>query len=441
MMVTEKADMKKQSYIGNTEQLPVVKKEKAAVDKKKKRKSQNCLTQRNDEFLSYIKKYSDKREKNLKYDFMPELQEIIEKPAHIGGKVIIWGITAFVFAFILWSACAKTDVVVTATGVINPKGNITYITCKEPGIISEVMVSNGDYVNEGDELIKEDTSSIDTEIEALNVEIERLKFENSVYEQITEGVNIEDINIEDINIESIVVSNEEKTEEMTEKLVEETTEEITEEITSNFDLKLSYNKESFLNYVKQEYKYYGSMTEQYKTTILSRIIENNTSLRELELQLDELQRTKDNMTLKASESGVIAGLSSNIIGISLEIGSTVMEIVPKYSEYEMECYVKNSDISDIKEGMDAIIKIDAYPYSDYGVVEGKVTYVSATSFMQDNLGYVYTVKVELNKDTVKNLNMTAGMSGTAEFKKGKRSVLRYFLDPIMEGVKNSVREE
>ena len=106
---------------------------------------------------NYILKHSRKRDKELKYDFMPSMLEIIERPAHKGGTVIILGVFTLLIAAIIWACCSKTDVVVTASGSIQPTGNLSIVQPQSNGVIKAINVSEGAHVEKGDILVELDT--------------------------------------------------------------------------------------------------------------------------------------------------------------------------------------------------------------------------------------------------------------------------------------------
>ena len=89
----------------------------------------------------YILKYNRKKDENLKYDFMPDILEIIEKPANAAGKVIIWSIVTFLFLAVLWAGLSKSDIVVTGEGFVEPAGTVIAVQAKAGGSIAEVYKS------------------------------------------------------------------------------------------------------------------------------------------------------------------------------------------------------------------------------------------------------------------------------------------------------------
>lgn len=90
----------------------------------------------------------------------------------------------------------------------------------------------------------------------------------------------------------------------------------------------------------------------------------------------------------------------------------------------------------------AKIKISAYSYSDYGDIDGRVTYISKSSYQIEGMGNVYKIEVEIDREGFnEEIKLMSGMSGTVEIDVGKRSVLDYFLEPILQGMKNSLKEQ
>lgn len=139
-------------------------------------------------------------------------------------------------------------------------------------------------------------------------------------------------------------------------------------------------------------------------------------------------------------NGYINSIAVNNIGETVTSAQQVVTIVPADTPVEMVCYVKNMDIADIKVGMDAEIKLEAYPYNKYGTVKGKVKYISPSSFQNEKMGSVYLVKLDVD-DSNPNINVMSGLSGAVEVKIGTQSVMHYFLDPIVKGFGDSLKEK
>lgn len=98
------------------------------------------------------------------------------------------------------------------------------------------------------------------------------------------------------------------------------------------------------------------------------------------------------------------------------------------------------DIAEIEKGDEVSIKLDAYPYSRYGTVKGKITYISPGSFVDENMGSVYLVKTDIQNNN-QDIQITAGLTGAVEIKTGTRSVMEYFLEPVIDSFGNSMKEK
>jgi len=97
-------------------------------------------------------------------------------------------------------------------------------------------------------------------------------------------------------------------------------------------------------------------------------------------------------------------------------------------------------------GQDAIVKIEAFPYTRYGYLTGKVTAVSndAVQDRDRKLGLTFTARIRLPTSRMhinnKSINLTPGMEVTTEIRTGQRSVAGYFLDPLVQTAGESLRE-
>lgn len=361
--------------------------------------------------VRYIKERNNRRKENLKYDFMPNMLEIIEKPAHIGGKVIIWTFFVFLVTAVIWAAVSKVDAVVTATGLVIPVGNVSVVQTVESGVITDICVENGQYVNTGDVL-----AIIDSEIEAIDeqsieAEIKKLESENDIYQMVLDGVSIEEVNLDEYD----------------------------EEIRT--DIEYIIRKEKyFLKSLDEESSYAEDLREQHNIEILGQIVENNEGIKEMSDSLRKVQISIDNQQIKAGTSGYITDLDDGMKGQIVSAGEKLMTIVPDNTEMEIQCYIKDSDIADVSVGKEAVIKLSAYPHSDYGTLKGNITYVSENTVSNENMNNMYFIKVSV-ENTNNNIKLKSGMTASVEVNVKKRSVLDYFLDPIKGTIGDSMKEK
>lgn len=149
------------------------------------------------------------------------------------------------------------------------------------------------------------------------------------------------------------------------------------------------------------------------------------------------------MTLYAPVNGTIQQLSIHTLGGVVTVAQSLMEIVPD-DGLEIEVDIDNKDVGFVKSGQDAIVKIDAFPYTRYGYLTGRVDFVSndAVENKKNGLSFVAHIGLHSQHIEIKNqtIRLTPGMAVTAEIKTGRRSVLGYFLDPVMQTAQESLRE-
>lgn len=122
-----------------------------------------------------------------------------------------------------------------------------------------------------------------------------------------------------------------------------------------------------------------------------------------------------------------------------------MAVVPNNHVQLAEIKILNKDIGFIHEGLRAEVKIDAFPYTRYGTVEGEVISVSRDSTLDENLGLVFLGQIGLKQKELvvdgESIELTPGLSIVAEIKTDKRRIIDYLLSPINEYTSNAMREK
>ena len=114
---------------------------------------------------------------------------------------------------------------------------------------------------------------------------------------------------------------------------------------------------------------------------------------------------------------------------------TLMVVVPVDAAPEVEAMILNKDIGFVNPGQDAEVKVETFPFTKYGTIDGTITQVSSDAIQDEKLGLIYSTRVKLARDTIrvenKTVRLTPGMAVTVEVKTGKRRVIEYFLSRLM----------
>jgi hemolysin D len=152
----------------------------------------------------------------------------------------------------------------------------------------------------------------------------------------------------------------------------------------------------------------------------------------------------DNQVLAAPVDGVVQQLKVHTIDGVVQPAEALLVVVPKDQILEVEARVLNKDIGFVRAGQEATIKIEAFPFTRYGVIHGTVTSVSTDAIADEKLGLYYAARVRVAKSSINvdgvNVLLSPGMAVTAEVTTGTRRLISFVLSPVMEHVEESGRE-
>ena len=168
-------------------------------------------------------------------------------------------------------------------------------------------------------------------------------------------------------------------------------------------------------------------------------------------RLEERQSVLDHTTITAPVAGVVKYQRVTTIGGVLRQGDELMQISPTDTEPVFEVNINPADIGQLKAGLPATIRLDAFDYSIYGVLHGTLRYISSDTLTEQGpngqANTFYRAKVSLIADDAKNHpKLTAamlkpGMTATVDLKTGGRSVLKYLIKPVYKAFGGAMTEK
>src|SRR6185369_4551432 len=152
------------------------------------------------------------------------------------------------------------------------------------------------------------------------------------------------------------------------------------------------------------------------------------------------------MELKALQDGTVKDLATHTVGTVVQPGTVLLTLVPREETMSAEVWVSNEDIGFVREGQPVKLKIAAFPFQRYGMIEGTVQHVSADAADDTTMGssspdhtrqgrpLVYRALIALKSMHLeldgKSYQLSAGMQTNAEIRLGDRTVLEYLLSPV-----------
>ncbi len=122
----------------------------------------------------------------------------------------------------------------------------------------------------------------------------------------------------------------------------------------------------------------------------------------------------------------------------------LMIVVPKDDPLEIEAFVENKDVGFVRAGQVAEIKVETFPYTKFGTIPATVMHVSTDAVQDEKRGLVFTARLSLERATLdvngSPVHLTPGMAVTAEIKTDRRRVIEYFLSPLLQYARETLRE-
>ena len=463
----------------------------------------------------------------LDREFLPAALELLETPPSPIRVAAIWVICAGLVVALAWSYFGKLDIHAVAQGRIQPSGRSKVVQPLEPGKILSIAVENGSRVRAGDVLIELDPteSGADRDAQARDLESARAEAARRKVavaaarganfdappipftSEISETIRRREESVMAADLAQLASTRAGLMAQLAER--DATRERLSQSIVTRERL-IALAKER-VN-MRETLKEQGSLSramviellQQYETQISQlvgekgQLIETEAQLKTVETKIEEAKnqfiadqsqklaeaerkadrltqelikaKTKnDRATLKAPIDGVVQQLMVTTVGQVVSSGQSLMTIVPTGGPIEIEALIQNQDIGFVEAGQDVIIKVELFPFTRYGTIDGKVLRVSHDAVdereamgMSDpntaarqqgsatasaparSQSLVFPATINLAKRSMnidgKEIALTAGMAVTVEVLTGQRRAIDYVLSPLREVASRTAHE-
>jgi len=434
-------------------------------------------------------------------DFLPDADAIERTPLPRYVRSTLH-LLAFVFlAFILWASFSKVEKVVSAHGRLsNPQANIV-LQPLETSIVQQVRVRVGQVVKQGEVLAtldptftQADEAQLRTRLQSLDTQAQSLRGElggqapksaagklNSADDILQAQLSNErQANFEaqkkrmDENIARLKASMETnqrdqavlvqrmkslaEIEAMQEKLLAENfgakmhlLEARDRRLEVERTLTMGRNKDTELARelaaAEAERAAFNKSWRQKSMEDLLSATREADSIRE---QLAKADKRHQLVQMTAPADAVVLEIGKLSSGTVVKEAEPMFTLVPLGAQLEAEVEIDSLDIGYIKTGDVVHIKLDAFPYQENGMVDGKVRTISQDAFRREQVrpgegtDAYYLSRVNFGNARPKKMapgaRLLPGMTLTAEIVVGKRSVMSYLLWPLTKAVDESIRE-
>lgn len=178
--------------------------------------------------------------------------------------------------------------------------------------------------------------------------------------------------------------------------------------------------------------------DEARSDALSELNETRTQISIVEQRLQNLFSRQSRTDIRSPVRGTISRLRVTTVGGVVREGEPLVEIVPLEDTLVIEARIRPSDRAFLRPGQEALVKITAYDFSDYGGLQGVVDDISADTIEDPNQRgeRFYRVRVRTDRNYLtrdgERLPIIPGMTAQVEIRTGRKTVLDYIFKPLIK---------
>ncbi len=431
-------------------------------------------------------------------EFLPAAVEVLETPASPVGRTVALLIVGVVVAALVWAWFGEIDTVAVAQGRIIPGGHVKVIQPLEIGGVRAIHVKNGQHVIKGEVLIELDPTEAGANRERLMQDLSAARLDVARLSALARGGDPLEVFEPTAGTEPALVANARAL------LIARASEyregvaaidgEIAQRRAERATIRARINRlggtvpllrqrvEAYRYLVKREIGrklLLLELEEQLVGQQRDRTVERRR-LQEVAEAIKVLKRRRAERTaavaaqiqseltealhrraalaqelrkaeeryrqrlLRSPVTGTVQQLAVHTVGGVVTPAERLMVVVPEDSPLEIEAMVLNKDVGFVAVDQPVEIKIESFPFTKFGLIDGSVAQISVDAVPDEKLGLVYPARIAMARDEIlvgdRWVKLGPGMAVTAEVKTGKRRVLEFFLSPFLRYQNDAMRE-
>lgn len=440
-------------------------------------------------------------------DFAPAILRAQHQPPSPLPKLVLYTVLVLFGVMLLWAIFGRLDIIAVAQGKLVPQSFLKVVQPADSGIVKELLVKEGDEVREGQVLIRMDTSISEAENKTLQSELALKSFQLRRIEAELSGAPLkkeagdsptlfakveaqyrerrqvyldglqqeqaalrkakEDlssaIEIQDKLNQTVPAYRQQ--EEAFAKLAKDgyatklmALEKSRDRIEKEQDLRAqNYNVASLKASISQSEKKIAQITSVYRSQLQNEQVEAQGQYEKLQQDWEKQSHRHALLELRAPQDGIVKDLATHTVGSVVSPGTVLLTLVPHNDPMQAEVWVTNLDAGFVRPRQPVKLKFTAYPFQQYGMVQGEVLQVSpdaseapATKPDKNNPGgdnpvqsgfrTIVSLKAPYVERDGAKYQLGPGMQVSAEINLGSRTVLEYLLSPIQKTMHEAGRE-
>jgi hemolysin D len=441
-------------------------------------------------------------------EFLPAVLEIQDSPPSPVGRAVGGTVVAVFLAGIVWACLGKIDIVAVAPGKIIPSGYSKVVQPLDSGVVLAIHVKDGQAVKKGEVLIELDPTLTGAEGErfanehrAALVHAARLRALIAGHSTFVppKGADLKFVALQQHMLQNQSAEFKSRVEaaqhlidqrkaaiEATKASITryETTVPMDNERATAFKQLVDQNIASRMEYLAAEkqrveetqelarqkeifgqdsaalaeaQQNYQTLISEFQKTRHDELSDQETKAASLFQERVKATQRTGLQKLTAPIDGEVQQLAAHTIGGVVTPAQQLLVVVPFEHQLEAEVMVENKDIGFVKKGQRVELKVETFPFTRYGLIDGEIMNVTTDAVQMDKSGevakgnqgpqsgiLVYPARVSLSKSIIqvdgKPVRLSPGMAVTAEIKTGTRRLIEFFLSPLLKSGQESLRE-
>jgi HlyD family secretion protein len=441
------------------------------------------------------------------YDFLPAYLRVSNSPPSPLPRLVLYSLLALAAGLALWAMFGRLDIVATAEGKLVPRSYLRIVQPAEGGVIRQILVEENASVVAGQPLLRLDPSVADADTRALRhehvartLQLRRVDAEladaplrkladdpdeayartaaqfranRRAYEDALaqERATAERIG-QDLAAATEVQTKLRRTVPIYQTMSERfrtlkqegfvselyQLERERDRIEKEQDLKTQdFTVESLRASLAQAQQRLAQVTSNYRQQLHIERAPADAQLKKIAEELAKQQYRNTLIELVAPQTGIVKDLATHTVGSVVSPGTVLLTLIPHGDELQADVMVKNLDVGFVRPGQLARVKVVAYPFQKYGMIEGRVVRVSADASEtgatrveeidaenKATLNSAYRARIGLPVQHIgideMRLPLISGMQVAAEINLGERTVLEYLLAPVQKAWHEAARE-
>lgn len=436
------------------------------------------------------------------FEFSPSMLQLQSSAPSPLPRTMVWLLAGLLAATLVWAAVGRLDIVSVAEGRLVPQNYVQVAQPAEGGIVREILVKEGESVTAGQVLARLDPSLSEADSRQIQNDLHMRRLQLRRIESELAGRELRRLPGDPAELHAQVASQHRANRQSYRDALDTQT---SVRLRAQQDLRAASERESKLQRTAPIYEaqekgwkqladegYAGKLmamdrermrieNEQelkaqthavaalrasiqeadqriaqigsgYRQALETERIETVAELNQLEEAWQRQSRKHELLELKSPRAGIVKELATHTIGAVVQPGTVLFTVVPRDEPLRAEVWVSNEDAGFVREGQPVRLKVAAYSFQKYGMVEGKVIHIGADASESDTKEQPggtresarYRALVELQTQSLDRdgfvHTLSPGMQVNAEIRLGSRTVLEYVLSPVQKAFHEAGRE-